>query len=238
MSRTAELRRNLLVVRERLARACADAGRPEHSVTLIVVTKFFPASDIRHLVDLGVRHVGENRHQEAALKSAVCADLPLTWHFIGGLQSNKAAAVAAYSHVVHTVDRAKLVPGLDRGASERDHAVDVLIQVNLDPAEATLAGAPSMRAGAQPPELAALAHVVERSPHLNLRGLMTVAPLGIDPHLAFGQLAEIATELRRHHPEASWISAGMSGDLEAAVLAGATHVRIGTAVLGPRPKIK
>ncbi len=203
---------------------------------MIVVTKFFPASDVRELVDLGVRHVGENRHQEAARKSAECADLPLTWHFIGGLQSNKAAAVAAYAQVVHTVDRAKLVGPLDRGAGEGGRNVEVLVQVNLDHSDASQA--PSLRAGAAPQDVAALADLVEAAPHLTLRGLMTVAPLRIEPRLAFEELARVASEFRRQHPEAAWVSAGMSGDLEAAVLAGATHVRIGSAVLGPRPKIQ
>jgi pyridoxal phosphate enzyme (YggS family) len=237
VTRSAELRTNLRAVHQRIARACGQAGRAEDSVNLIVVTKFFPASDVRELVELGVRHVGENRHQEAVLKSAECADLPLTWHFIGGLQSNKAAAVAAYSHVVHTVDRAKLVGPLDRGAMEGDRKVDVLLQVSLDGLKPQAPGR-SLRAGATPPELPGLAYLVESAPHLTLRGLMTVAPLEIDPRIAFGDLAKLAADFRQRYPSATWVSAGMSGDLEAAVAAGATHVRIGSAVLGPRPKIK
>lgn len=127
-----ELSRNLHAVRGRIAAACTRAGRPPDSVTLTVVTKFFPASDVRMLASLGVRHVGENRHQEAAVKAAECADLDLTWHFIGGLQSNKAAAVTAYADVVESVDRAKLLRGLASGATERGRDVDVLVQVDLD----------------------------------------------------------------------------------------------------------
>ena len=119
MSRLDEVAGGLDRVRARIHRACGDAGRDPESVTLVVVTKFFPASDVRLLAGLGVRHVGENRHQEAQDKAASCVDLGLTWHFIGGLQSNKAAAVASYADVVESVDRAKLVAGLDRGAHAR-----------------------------------------------------------------------------------------------------------------------
>ena len=130
-------RHGLAAVRERIDRACADAGRSADDITTIVVTKFFPSSDVRLLADLGVRHVGENRHQEAVEKAAECADLGLDWHFIGALQSNKAAAVAGYADAVHSVDRAKLVGGLSRGAQERDQEIDCLVQVSLDPPEAS-----------------------------------------------------------------------------------------------------
>ena len=232
MSRADDIAAALDRVRDRIARACAEAGRAADSVTLVVVTKFFPASDVRLLADLGVRHVGENRHQEAQDKAADCADLGLTWHFIGGLQSNKAAAVATYSDVVESVDRVKLVAGLDRGAHTRSNPVDCLLQVSLDPPGA------EGRSGAAPEDLAALAASVEAAGMLRLRGLMAVAPLGEDPDAAFGRLAVIRADLRRAHPAADWLSAGMSGDLEAGIRAGATHVRVGSAVLGPRPSIK
>lgn len=232
MSRADDIAAGLERVRARIAGACADAGRPVDAVTLVVVTKFFPASDVRLLAGLGVRHVGENRHQEAQDKAAECADLGLTWHFIGGLQSNKAAAVASYSDVVESVDRLKLVAGLDRGAHARSHPVDCLLQVSLDPPGA------EGRSGASPEDLAALAASVEAAGMLRLRGLMAVAPLGEEPDEAFARLAAIRAELRREHPDADWLSAGMSGDLEAGIRAGATHVRVGSAVLGPRPSIK
>ncbi|MEP9365545.1 YggS family pyridoxal phosphate-dependent enzyme [Nocardioides sp. CN2-186] len=232
MSRPDELAANLATVRGRIAAACADAGRPVDDVRLVVVTKFFPASDVRLLADLGVTDVGENRHQEAEAKAAECADLGLTWHFIGGLQSNKAAAVASYADVVESVDRAKLVAGLDRGAAQRSQEIDVLLQVSLDPPGA------DGRSGAAPEELGDLADAVGGADHLRLRGLMAVAPLGEDPATAFARLAGIRRELVTDHPEATWLSAGMSGDLEAAVHAGATHVRIGSAVLGSRPRFK
>ncbi|MGD9961272.1 YggS family pyridoxal phosphate-dependent enzyme [Nocardioides sp.] len=232
-SRRAELEANLGVVRDRIATACTSAGRDPGEVTLVVVTKFFPASDVRLLAELGVRDVGENRHQEAQAKAAACADLGLRWHFIGGLQSNKADAVASYADVVESVDRLKLVSGLQRGAHARAHALDCLLQVSLDEP-----GSGDQRAGAAPDELPALAQAVTGSSMLTLRGLMAVAPLGADPDEAFARLAGIAADFRADHPAATWLSAGMSGDLEAAVRSGATHVRIGSAVLGPRPLIK
>lgn len=227
-----ELAANLDGVRRRIAAACADAGRDPAEVSLVVVTKFFPASDLRLLADLGVTDVGENRHQEAEDKVAECADLGLRWHFIGGLQSNKAAAVASYADVVESVDRAKLVGPLSRGAHARGHDVDVLLQVSLDPPGA------GHRAGADPGELADLARLVEGAGMLRLRGLMAVAPLGEDPDAAFGRLASIREVFLAQHPGAGVLSAGMSGDLEAAITHGATHVRVGSAVLGPRPAVQ
>jgi pyridoxal phosphate enzyme (YggS family) len=232
MNRRDQIATNLETVRGRIAAACSDAGRAPGDVHLVVVTKFFPASDVRLLADLGVTDVGENRHQEAETKAAECAGLRLTWHFVGGLQSNKAAAVAAYADVVESVDRAKLVAPLNRGAHERDRVVDVLLQVSLDPP-----GRPG-RAGADADQLAALALAVREAGMLRLRGLMAVAPLGEEPRAAFERLAGIRQGFLADHPDATWLSAGMSGDLEDAVRAGATHVRIGSAVLGSRPAVQ
>lgn len=232
-SRRAQIAHNLDVVRDRIATACAAAGRDPSEVTLTVVTKYFPASDVRLLAELGARDVGENRHQEAEDKARECADLGLRWHFIGGLQSNKAAAVAAYADVVESVDRRKVLAGLSKGAVVRGRPLDCLVQVSLDPP-----GAGGGRAGVEPSEAVALAEQVRRTEGLRLRGVMAVAPLGEDPAAAFGRLAEVAGEVRRTDPSATWVSAGMSGDLEQAVEAGATHVRVGSAVLGSRPVIK
>jgi hypothetical protein len=227
-----ELTSRLAEVRERIARACATAGRSTEEITLVVVTKFFPASDVRILADLGVTDVGENRHQEAVDKAAECADLDLRWHFIGALQSNKAAAVASYADAVESVDRAKLLSGLARGAGERGAPLDCLVQVSLDPPDAT------GRSGAPIDDVSALAERIVESEHLVLRGVMGVAPLGGDAGEAFARLREVAAVVRRVAPEATWISAGMSSDLEQAVAHGATHLRIGSAVLGPRPVVK
>ncbi len=232
MSRLDELAGNLDDVRRRIATACTEAGRPEGDVSLVVVTKFFPASDVRLLAGLGVTDVGENRHQEAEAKATECADLGLRWHFIGGLQSNKAAAVASYSDVVESVDRAKLVGPLAKGAHTRGHDVDVLLQVSLDPPGA------SARSGADPADLGELARRVEEAGMLRLCGLMAVAPLDEEPLEAFARLASIRADLLSEHPTATVLSAGMSGDLEAAIRHGATHVRVGSAVLGPRPRFQ
>lgn len=230
--RRQEIAANLGAVQERIARACEAAGRDAGDVQLVVVTKFFPAADVHILADLGVTDVGENRHQEAETKAAECADLPLRWHFIGGLQSNKAAAVARYADVVESVDRASLVTRLARGASERSRQVDVLLQVSLDPPGR------DHRSGADPAVLADLAAEVEAADALHLRGLMAVAPLGDDPVEAFARLAEIRTNFLRAAPAATILSAGMSADLEAAIANGATHVRVGSAVLGSRPGVQ
>ncbi len=232
-SREQEVAARLAEVRRRVAAAAAASGRAAEEVTLVVVTKFFPAEDVRLLAGLGVTDLGENRHQEAAAKAADCADLDVRWHFIGGLQSNKAAAVTAYADVVESVDRAKLVAPLSRGAVEHGRTLDVLLQVGIDPP-----GTPAGRSGAPPADLPALAARVAGAEGLRLRGLMAVAPLGEEPAAAFARLAAIREIFRAEHPEAAWLSAGMSGDFEAAIAAGATHVRVGSAVLGPRPQMK
>ena len=219
-------------VRRRMAAAASSAGRDAAEVTLVVVTKFFPAADVRLLAELGVTDVGENRHPEAGDKVAECTDLGLRWHFIGGLQSNKAVAVASYADVVESVDRTKLVGSLQRGAHERSRPVDVLLQVSLDPP------GHEGRSGADAADLPALADAVEGAGMLRLRGLMAIAPLDEDPVAAFGRLAQIRTEFVAERPGATWLSAGMSNDFEAAIGAGATHVRVGSAILGARPPIK
>src|ERR1700710_622822 len=162
--RREELAAGLARVRDRIAATCAETGRDPGEITLVVVTKFFPASDVRLLADLGVRHVGENRHQEAVAKSEECADLDLTWHFIGGLQSNKAAAVASYADVVQSLDRAKLVSGLSRGAPEGGRDLEGLVQVSLDPPDA------DGRSGAEPTDVSALVERVVEAEALALRG--------------------------------------------------------------------
>ncbi len=230
-ARSDEVAANLDAVRRRITAACDEAGRDD-DVALVVVTKFFPASDVRILADLGVTDVGENRHQEAEAKAAECADLGLRWHFIGGLQSNKAAAVAAYADVVESVDRAKLVGPLSRGAQAREAEIDVLLQVSLDPPGS------DHRSGVDPADLPDLADRVLGADLLRLRGLMAVAPLGEQPAAAFARLADVREAFVRDHPGATVLSAGMSGDLEAAITCGATHVRVGSAVLGPRPAVQ
>jgi pyridoxal phosphate enzyme (YggS family) len=228
MSRLGELRTNLVAVRERIARAAEAAGRDPGDVTLVAVTKTWPASDVRRLAELGVTEIGENRDQEARAKHAECADLPVAWHFVGGLQRNKCASVAGYADVVHSVDRPALVEALSRGAGSAGRTIRALVQVALD--DRPVPG----RGGIDPAGAAGLAAAVAAAPGLTLGGVMAVAPLGADPDPAFARLAEAAAEIRAGHPGAAMVSAGMSADLEAAVRHGATHVRIGTALLGHR----
>ncbi|MFD3977226.1 YggS family pyridoxal phosphate-dependent enzyme [Streptomyces griseus] len=235
--RKAELAANLAQVEERIASACAAAGRKREEVTLIVVTKTYPASDVRILHQLGVRHVAENRDQDAAPKATACADLSLTWHFVGQLQTNKVRSVIGYADVVQSVDRAKLVTALSAAAVRGERELGCLIQVALD-AES---GARGERGGVAPDGVAELAAAIGAAPGLRLDGLMTVAPLAGEfagrQRAAFDRLMEISSRLRAGHPAANMVSAGMSGDLEDAVAAGATHVRVGTAVLGVRPRL-
>jgi len=227
--RSEQIRIGLQEVRRRIESAALAADRDPTSVRLVVVTKFFPASDVRILADLGVEDVGENRHQEAEEKAATCLDLGLRWHFIGGLQSNKAAAVARYADVVESVDRPKLLAPLARGADERGRPLDVLLQVSLDPPGS------DHRFGVAPDDVADLASRAAATEGLRLRGLMAVAPLGEEPETAFARLADLRGLFLGAHPDADTLSAGMSSDLESAVKHGATHVRVGSAVLGSRP---
>lgn len=236
MSREQDLSDGLSRVRDRIERGCAEAGRDPGEVTLVVVTKFFPAGDVRLLADLGVGDVAENKHQEAVAKAEELADLGLRWHYVGGLQSNKAAAVGRYAHAVHSLDRAKLLSGLARGAAEQGRELDVLVQVSLDGPDG--AGGGDGRAGVDPAEAVALAERAADTEGLRLRGVMAVAPREGDAGEAFARLAVTAAEVRRVVPTATWISAGMSGDLEQALAHGATHLRVGSAVLGPRPSNK
>ncbi|MCL8010559.1 YggS family pyridoxal phosphate-dependent enzyme [Streptomyces sp. AS02] len=235
--RKGELAANLAKVEARITAACAAAGRKREEVTLIVVTKTYPASDVRILSELGARHVAENRDQDAAPKAAACSDLPLVWHFVGQLQTNKVRSVVGYADLVQSVDRSRLVTALSKEAVRQEREVGCLIQVALD-AGVSLRGE---RGGVAPGGIEELADLVAKSPGLRLDGLMTVAPLSGEyagrQQEAFGRLMDLSTDLRRAHPTANMVSAGMSADLEEAVAAGATHVRVGTAVLGVRPRL-
>jgi pyridoxal phosphate enzyme (YggS family) len=188
---------------------------------------------VRLLHSLGVRDLGENRHPEAEDKAAACADLDLRWHFIGQIQSNKAPRIARYSDVVHSVDSARVAHRLNAGAHATERVVDCLVQVSLDPEDAK-AG----RGGASGGEVEAVARAVDDSEALRLRGVMGVAPLGGDAAQAYERLAQEAARVRAAHPSAVWISAGMTADFELAIEAGATHVRVGSAILGERPPLR
>lgn len=206
-----------------MAHAADAAGRPRHDVALIVVTKTYPRTDVELLRSLGITDIGENRHPEAESK---CVD-GVRLHFVGGLQTNKAGAVAQYADVVQSVDRSKLARSLSRGASAAEREISCLVQVDF--------GATDGRSGAAPAEVLALADEVAGLPCLRLDGLMTVAPLGVDPRPVFDDLMDLSARVRRDHPEAGVVSAGMSDDFETAIAAGATHLRVGRSVLGERP---
>ncbi len=232
--RAAEIAASLAAVQARIGAACQAAGRPAGAVTLIAITKTFPATDIRILSSLGVHDVGENRDQEAAPKAAEVADLRdrLTWHFVGQLQTNKAGSVARYADVIHSVDRLRLVTALGAAARKAARPLRCLVQVSLDDEPG--------RGGAPVGQVLPIADAVASQAGLELGGVMAVAPLAAEgvpggPLTAFGRLAEIAAMVRARYPGAVMISAGMSGDLEDAITAGATHVRVGTALLGGRP---
>jgi len=224
--RREELALRLAAVRQRITAACKAAGRAAGEVTLIAVTKTWPASDVRLLSELGVTDIGENRDAEAAPKAAQCADLDLIWHFIGQLQTNKANSVARYATFVHSVDRLRLIRALGAAARRAERVIQCLIEVSLD-------GDPA-RGGAPAAEVPGLAEALAAEHGLVLAGVMAIAPLTMEPADAFARLLDSAAVVRAVRPSAAVISAGMSGDLEPAIAAGATHVRIGTALLGDR----
>ena len=234
--RLEQLTERLAGVRRRINSAVAAAGRQENPPRLIVVTKFHPAADVRRLAALGITDVGENRDQEAAEKAGALAGLQLRWHFIGQLQSNKAKSVVKYAHAVHSVDRPQLAAALAKAmAAEQDRTgrapLECFIQVNLEDS------AGGHRGGALPAEVPALADQLAGAGGLRLAGVMAVAPLGADPVPAFEKLAALSAGLAAVHPGATGISAGMSQDLEQAVRFGATHLRVGSDILGPRPAL-
>jgi pyridoxal phosphate enzyme (YggS family) len=215
----------LAEVDSRIADAARAAGRDPEELTRIVVTKFHPASLVRELFALGVRDIGENRHQEAAAKAAELTDLELAWHFVGQLQSNKARAVRRYASAVHSVDRASLVKAL--AAEDGDTStLDCFVELNLtdDPG----------RGGVLPAEAEVLAEQIAETPGLRLRGVMAVAPLDAEPRAAFASVRAVSDRIRTLVPGATAISAGMSDDFADAIAEGATHLRIGTAITGKR----
>jgi PLP dependent protein len=228
----AELGASLSRLRARIASACVDAGRDPSEITLVAVTKTYPAADVAHLAALGVRDIGENREQEAAPKVAeiAAAGLDVRWHHVGQLQRNKARAVAGYAYAVHSVDRVRLVDALGNArAASGQPPLAVFVQLSID--------GDTTRGGALAADVPMIAEAVARQPSLRLAGLMAVAPLEMAPAAAFDILAAESERLRATYPDAVWLSAGMSNDLEPAIEHGATHVRVGSALLGMRPKL-
>lgn len=211
-------------IQDQVAQACQESKRNPDDVTTIVVTKFHPSTLLRELYSLGCRHVGENRHQEAVAKQQELVDLDLTWHFVGQLQSNKARAVADYCGVIHSVDRESLTHAL----SSYEGSVDVFLEVNLT-------NVPG-RGGVEPSDLTKLAEKALSAGNLRVRGLMAVAPQDESAAQAFDRVLTYRTELLTVAPEATDLSLGMSGDFREAIVRGATHLRIGTAITGKRPQ--
>jgi len=236
--RRAELARNLRAVTDRIAAACARTGRDPGEVTLVAVTKTWPAADVVRLAELGVFDIGENRDQEAAPKAAevAAAGAGVRWHFVGQLQRNKCRSVVTYADMVHSVDGERLARALaDAVERHRDRRLDVLVQVSID-ADPARGGAFD---GAPDPdrELDRVVAALVAADGLRLCGVMAVAPLTWEAARAYEALAGVAAHLRAEHGSATVISAGMSGDIEEAIDYGATHVRIGSALLGKRPAL-
>ena len=229
MDRSMELSLNWSSVCDSVAQSCLAAGREPNDVSIIAVTKTWPAADIRLLKSLGVTEVGENRDQEAKLKHQELADLDFTWHAIGQLQTNKAKSVAAWADVVHSVDRPELVSALGKATVQREIPLKVLLQINLDP---VITGE---RGGCDPASILDLAAQVHSHSGLILGGVMGVAPLDGDADTAFALLQSKSRELVAYDAAATWISAGMSDDYQKAIKYGATHLRIGSLILGHRP---
>ena len=218
-TRKAEIAQSLQEVKERIQSAAASVNRNPNEISLIVVTKTFPISDIEILRDLGEANFGENRDQEAGPKAQA---IPATWHFQGQIQSNKIKSICAWADVIHSISSEKEI--LKFAQSPRRH--QVFLQVSLDGQEG--------RGGASPSDLAQIADLVNQSNNLELLGLMAVAPLGVEPDKAFADLAHINQGFVGQFPNSKYLSAGMSGDFETAIKYGATHIRVGSSILGSR----
>lgn len=215
-----------------VATAARSVDREPDAVTIIGVTKTFPASDARALVDAGITSLGENKAQELLVKSQECADLRVEWHFIGQLQRNKVGGVVSCAQVIESVDRPVLVPLLERHAKEQGKRPKCLVQVNLDPVPVP------GRGGIHPKDALDLAELLAQSQHLSLAGLMGVASRERPAVESFAQLAQVRAALIDRYPQATMMSAGMSGDFPVAIAAGATHVRLGATLLGQRPNLR
>jgi pyridoxal phosphate enzyme (YggS family) len=220
MTRRTEISENLVEVQERIKTAAKKAGRNLEDIHLIVVTKGFPASDVEILKELGISDFGENRDSDAATKAALVAG---TWHFQGQIQSNKLKSICSWANVIHSLDDSRHFDTIKKSAP---HALEIFLQVNLDGSE--------NRGGASVQTLYQLAAIVRQDPVHRLAGLMAVAPLTMETEKAFDQLRSIHTAFSSEFPSAKKLSAGMSSDFELAIAYGATHLRIGSQIMGSR----
>ena len=223
--RKAELSCSLQDVRWRILDATVKASRAVEEVTLVAVTKTYPASDVEILHQLGVTDFGENRSAEGLEKSAL---VPAHWHFQGQIQSNKIAAISSWAHTVHSLDDLSHVAKFDRAVGEiPEKRLNIFIQISLD--------GDSTRAGVRGDDLIAMGQAISSAKNLDLVGLMVVPPVQAEPEKAFSEVAGLAQRFRQDFPMAQLLSAGMSGDYEIAIAYGATHIRVGSQILGTRP---
>ncbi len=220
LDRRSEIAGHLEAVREQISKAAESAGRSVDEITLIAVTKTFPASDVEILKALGVSNFGENRDSDAAPKATAISG---TWHFQGQIQSNKLKSITSWANVIHSLDEIRHFEVIEKSAP---HPLDIFCQVSLDGSEG--------RGGVSEQKLYELAKEIEKSPIHRLQGLMAVAPLGVDPATAFSKLSAIHKAFMADFPKANKLSAGMSGDFKEAITHGATHIRIGSQILGSR----
>ena len=224
VDRRAELSRSLSDVQARIINATARVSRKTEEVTLVAVTKTYPISDVVILHQLGVTHFGENRNAEGLEKSALVS---AHWHFQGQIQSNKIVSIASWALTVHSLDDLSHVAKFDRAVGEiPGKRLNVFIQISLD--------GDASRAGVAGDDLLALGQSISSTKNLDLVGLMVVPPVQAEPEEAFSEVAEIAERFRSEFPTAQSLSAGMSGDYEIAIAHGATHIRVGSQILGPR----
>lgn len=224
IERKSEISTNLATVTERITAAAKKVDRNPSDIKLIVVTKTFPITDLQFLYELGVRDFGENRDQEASQK---VSELPndINWHFQGQIQSNKLKSITSWASYIHSVDQLKYAKMISDYAG--DQKKSIFLQVSLDEI-------PESRGGVDPSKLHQLASAVSHFSNLNLMGLMAVAPLDESTDQAFARLSKYHQLFVEQFPEARFLSAGMSGDYESAILHGATHIRIGSSILGNR----
>ena len=223
-SREIEIAHALKSVEDRIAAAATKAGRARNEITLIAVTKTYPASDVEILRNLGVQNFGENRNEEGVAKSALVSG---TWHFQGQVQSRKLRDIASWATYIHSLDSADHIEKLSRIATEIGKEISIFLQLSLD-------GAPG-RGGVVASELRALADSVANLPQIKLVGLMCVPPVELEHERAFSEIADIHQGFLANFPRANFLSAGMSSDYEVAITHGATHLRVGSQILGSRP---
>jgi len=230
MTRQDELAKNLKSIREDIKKACRKVHRDPSEVTLIAVTKNFPSSDIRTLYELGVSDFGESKVQECAQKYDELAEVTATWHFIGNIQSNKIKELVRIADVIHSVDSNKHIEKINAQAADIEKVLTLLVQVNLDP------DFPNNRGGVGPDEIENLAERITTLDNVKLGGLMFIASPLLATNQAFESFSGVASIFQANHPNATWVSAGMSSDIEEAIAIGATHLRIGSKLLGNRPR--